>query len=119
MSNVSALTCGQVSEVSSQGEASAPTFAPKIVQGVARAAGGRVQLSVPAGAKPEAVKVVGQPRQAEVHPKPVFRCNFNLKLEHAAARAARRRVLANSGRHLQWWFRQIAAEIWRRAGRVG
>lgn len=30
LSNVSALTCGQVSEVSSQGEASAPTFTPKI-----------------------------------------------------------------------------------------
>lgn len=47
LSNVSALTCGQVSEVSSQGEASAPNFAPKIVQsGVQQAA---VQLSVPGG----------------------------------------------------------------------
>jgi len=30
LSQVSALTCGQVSEVSSQGEASRPNFAPKI-----------------------------------------------------------------------------------------
>lgn len=47
LSNVSALTCGQVSEVSSQGEASAPNFAPKIVQSGAQQAA--VQLSVPGG----------------------------------------------------------------------
>lgn len=56
LSNISALTCGQVSEVSSQGEASAPNFAPKIMQpGAPHAA---AQLPAPGGPQHPGVKLV-------------------------------------------------------------
>jgi len=39
-------------------------------------------------------------------------------LKFAAARAARRRGWTKAGGLLKWWYRQLAAELWRRAARM-